>query len=63
MQFVAVATSFQIYYLSPFSPSVVKHTTDSAFFCVFVCFVAGFFIYFGVNSVRRFVALASAASL
>lgn len=32
MQFVAVATSSQIYYVSSFSLSVVKYTTSSACF-------------------------------
>lgn len=70
MQFVAVATSSQIYYVSSFSLSVVKYTTSSAFFLFFLGGWGNFFfwwlfflIYFRVNSVHRFIALMSAASL
>ena len=61
MQFVAVATSFQVYSLSSFSWSVVKYTTNSVApmdsFPFFLFFVLVFFLYFRINSVCRFVAL------
>lgn len=49
MQFVAVATGSQIYYLSSFSLSVVKYTTHSARFLVLLLFLFcgwGFFYLF-----------------
>lgn len=64
MQFVAVATSSQIYYLSSFSLSVVKYTTNSAASMDSFSLVAAFLcVYFRVNSVCRSTALVGAASL